>query len=276
VLLGPDKRIEISMAANTGAASDSRRPLIGAGVLGFALGGFIDGILLHQVLQWHHLLSLVEGERFRDLRVQILADGLFHVLMYAIALAGLWLLWRSRRELTGTRADIRIIAAALLGFGIWQVVDVVGFHWLAGIHRIRVDVPNPLLWDIGWLIVFAVPSLSAGWWLMQHPGPGGPAGRLTRVTPAALAALTLVAGPVAALPPSGATTSIVVFRSGLGSTQAFAAVAEAGGRVIWSSRAGDVLAVDLDGASARELYKNGALLVSTSLLGVGCLAWSKP
>ena len=78
------------------------------------------------------------------------------------------------------------------------------------------------------------------------------------------------------MPPSRVTTSIVVFRSDLGSTETFAAVAEAGGRVIWSSRAGDVLAVDLDGASVRELYKNGALLVSTSLLGVGCLAWSQP
>jgi uncharacterized membrane protein len=264
------------MSPHSGTASGTRRPRLAAGILGFALGGFIDGILLHQVLQWHHLLSLVEGDRFRDLRVQILADGLFHVLMYVIAIAGLWLLWRSRSAITGTQADIRIIAAALLGFGIWQVVDVVGFHWLAGIHRIRVDVPNPLVWDIGWLIVFAGPSLAAGWWLMRRAGPGGPAGPLVRATPAALAALTLVAGPIAALPPSGVSTSMVVFRSDLGAAETFAAVAEAGGKVIWSSKAGDVLAVDLEGVSARELYRSGALLVSTSPLGVGCLAWSRP
>ena len=29
-------------------------------LLGFALGGFADGILFHQVLQWHHLLSGVD------------------------------------------------------------------------------------------------------------------------------------------------------------------------------------------------------------------------
>lgn len=28
-------------------------------LLGLSLGGFFDGILLHQILQWHHLLSLV-------------------------------------------------------------------------------------------------------------------------------------------------------------------------------------------------------------------------
>ena len=77
------------MSPHSGTASGTRRPTLAARILGFALGGFIDGILLHQVLQWHHLLSLVEGERFRDLRVQILADGLFHVLMYVIAIAGL-------------------------------------------------------------------------------------------------------------------------------------------------------------------------------------------
>jgi uncharacterized membrane protein len=155
-------------------ARASGNPNFAAGILGFALGGFIDGILLHQVLQWHHLLSLVEGEALRDLRVQILADGLFHVLMYLIAIVGLCLLWRARGGITGRGADIRIVASALLGFGIWQVVDVVGFHWVLGIHRIRVDVRNPLFWDIGWLVMFAVPSLAAGWWLMTKPSGDGP------------------------------------------------------------------------------------------------------
>jgi hypothetical protein len=48
-------------------------------ILGFALGGFFDGILLHQVLQWHQFFSLVGGRNVRDIRTQVLADGLFHV-----------------------------------------------------------------------------------------------------------------------------------------------------------------------------------------------------
>lgn len=34
-------------------------PLIAAGVLmGIGLGGFVDGILFHQILQWHGVLSV--------------------------------------------------------------------------------------------------------------------------------------------------------------------------------------------------------------------------
>lgn len=28
-------------------------------LLGVGLGGFVDGILLHQILQWHHMVSNV-------------------------------------------------------------------------------------------------------------------------------------------------------------------------------------------------------------------------
>ena len=66
-------------------------------LIGVALGGFFDGILLHQVLQWHHLLSLVDSPVLNDIRAQVFADGMFHVLMYLIALWGLALLWRSRQ-----------------------------------------------------------------------------------------------------------------------------------------------------------------------------------
>lgn len=251
-------------------------PNIAAGILGFALGGFIDGILLHQVLQWHHLLSLVEGQALQDIRTQILADGLFHVLMYAIAILGLWLLWRARGGITGRRADLRLVASALLGFGIWQVVDVVGFHWVAGIHRIRVDVPNPLIWDLAWLAVFAVPSLAGGWWLMRRAnGSDRSSGPGLRHATAVLALTVIFAGPIALLPPRDVTTMIVVFRAGVDAGQAFAAVAAADGRVIWSSARGDVLAVDLEGRSTAPLYANGALIVSTSPLVAGCLAWSK-
>ena len=73
-------------------------------LLGVALGGFFDGILLHQILQWHHLLSLIPA--VTDLRTQVLWDGYFHLFMYVLAMVGLWGLWRARRrqeEIAGGR-----------------------------------------------------------------------------------------------------------------------------------------------------------------------------
>ncbi len=252
------------------------RPAVAAGVLGFALGGFFDGILLHQVLQWHHFLSLVPGEAPRDIRAQILADGLFHVAVYAVAALGLWLLWRARGGLAAADGR-RLLGAALLGFGIWQAVDVAGFHWVAGIHRIRVDVPDPLLWDLGWLAVVGLPPLLAGLWLRRSaaggasPGGGGGHGRAAA---AMLALSVLGAAPWASLPPPGATTAVVLFRPGLGLEGAFAAVAAADGRVVRADASGELLTVELGPqASAWRLYRHGALLVGTSGPAAGCLTW---
>jgi len=262
-------------------ATSAGRPAVAAGVLGFALGGFFDGILLHQVLQWHHFLSLVPGEALRDIRAQILADGMFHVAVYAIAALGLWLLWRARGGLGAAADGRRLLGAALLGFGAWQVVDVAGFHWVAGIHRIRVDVPDPLLWDLGWLAVIGLPPLLAGLWLRRSAAGGGPppggGGGHGRAAAAMLVLAVLGAAPLASLPPAGAATAVVVlFRPGLGLEGAFAAVAAADGRVVWADASGELLAVELGpGASAWRLYRHGALLVGTSGPVAGCLAWTR-
>ncbi len=46
--------------AATTAPNSIRLPGI---VLGVGLGGFVDGILLHQLLQWHHMLTSTNDDR---------------------------------------------------------------------------------------------------------------------------------------------------------------------------------------------------------------------
>jgi uncharacterized membrane protein len=239
-------------------------------LLGFTLGGFFDGILLHQVLQWHHLLSNVRSAQ--DLRTQLLADGLFHVLMYILALAALVLLWRGRGDLARPGAGKLLWVNALIGFGGWQFVDIVLFHWLAGIHRVRVDAPNPLFWDLLWLGIFGVVPLVAAWLLRRHGGGDGHG----RSAAATLAIAALVAGPVAALPAQDTGELMVIFRPGISSTQAFNALATLDARVMWVDPSGALWAVRMvQPKDAGKLYAQGALLVSNSPLVVGCVAWTR-
>lgn len=257
-----------------GAVVRAARLGLAGGVLGFALGGFFDGIMLHQVLQWHHLFSLVPGEAWRDMKNQILMDGWFHVLHYLIALAGLWLLWRARGEAAAPGAGRRLLSAVLLGFAVWQAVDTVVFHWVLSIHRVRVDRPNPLFWDVAWFAVVGGPPLVLGLWLrrpLTTGGDGGSGGR-ARAATAMLALAVLAAGPVAALPSGGAT--VALFRSGTGATEAVRAVAAVGGRVLWADPSGELVAFEGAGGAWR-LYGRGALLVAGGAgpLPASCLAW---
>lgn len=244
-------------------------------LLGFALGGFFDGILLHQVLQWHHLLSNVQGPVFQNMKTQILADGLFHVLMYFIAMAGLWKLWKARREYAQSRADRLLLANAFIGFGVWHILDSILSHWILGIHRIRMDADNVLLWDLLWFFVFGVAFVVIGWYMRKRTGPIGGSGLRSSAVAMLLALAVMVAGPVAALPPANVTTVMVFFKPGTSGTDIFKAIDAVDGRVIWNTGAGDIWALDIkDRNRANQLYRHGAYLVSSSALAIGCLAWS--
>jgi uncharacterized membrane protein len=236
-------------------------------LLGLALGGFFDGILLHQILQWHHLLSGLDG----DLRFQVLADGIFHALMYVVAVAGGWLLWRARHEFSANGADRILLANVLIGFGIWHALDAVLSHWILGIHRIRQDAANPLVWDIIWLVLFGVIPLVVGIYTRRNTGSG----RAMRGNVAAILLVGLVSGSgaVAALPPSDVSQTIVYFRPGTTAKQVFAAAAAVDARVIWSDRSGELWAFDIpDPSRTSSLYRHGALLVGGSRFAIGCIS----
>lgn len=250
----------------------------GACLVGFAVGGFFDGILLHQILQWHHLFSaVVPDDTLMDLRFQILADGLFHLLHYVVGLAGLAFLWFSRTSLKHQGADRHLAGWALVSFGTWHVVDAVLFHWVLQIHRIRMDVSSPLLWDLGWLVPFGILPLACGIWLLRNQGKGRPpqSGKAGIVITVA----ALVTGPAAAVPPATAATddmAVAVFRPGLTMGEMIAAVDAVDGRLVWTDAKMGVWVIALGpDARAVTLYRHGALMVSGGAIAVGCLNWTE-
>lgn len=244
-------------------------------LLGFSLGGFFDGILLHQILQWHHLLSGVASPAFADLRVQVLADGLFHALMYVVAAIGLALLWRRRAFLADAGAGRVLVGLGLMGFGAWHAVDAVFSHWLTGIHRVRMDSAWPLAWDLGWLAAFGIVPLILG--LKTVRGGSGPErGIPAHMAASILAAAVIAGGPVAGLPPRGGDGALVLFGPGMAPADMAAAVGSIGGRMVWADSSGALWAIALDDPRrAHALYGRGAILVSSSWSIAGCLAWSR-
>lgn len=249
-------------------SSDSWRPLIWPAFwLGFALSGFFDGILLHQILQWHHLLSAVRGG---DLRFQILMDGYFHLLMYVVAAFGLYLLWRRRRAFEQPGSSRGVLAYMLVGFGLWHVLDAVASHWILGIHRIKQDAANPLLWDLGWLIVFGLIPLAAGSWLRR----GGAGRAKPSVHVALIAILMLGAGYWASLPPPGQRFVTVVFAPSVSSADALDHVSAASETLAWFDGDGAFVVTGVSEMEAMRLYANGALLVAGAGVPAGCFGWS--
>jgi uncharacterized membrane protein len=144
---------------------------LSAGILfGLGLGGFFDGIILHQVLQWHHMLTSAgyPADSVRNLEVNTLWDGLFHSTTYVFVLLGLILLWR-----TAHRAHMRwsgklLWGTMLIGFGLFNVIEGIIDHHLLGLHHVNETVPQPqwIYWDIGFLAWGAL-MLLGGWWLVR-------------------------------------------------------------------------------------------------------------
>jgi uncharacterized membrane protein len=243
--------------------------------LGFAMGGFFDGILLHQILQWHHLLSLVDSPLVTDINTQILADGLFHALMYLIAVIGLCLLWRAQRELTQEKAPRRFLGNMLIGFGVWNIIDATLFHWLLQIHRIRIDSDVPLMWDLIWFFLFGIAFIIAGWALRKKESAGRPPTQRHATSVLMLTAITVAgAGMLAALPPRNTGPTIVLFKAGTTPLQVSQALDAVDGRILWVDRSGTMWGINIeDERKTRLLYRHGALLVSNSAVALGCLSW---
>ena len=142
-------------------------PIISSGILlGTGLGGFVDGILLHQILQWHNMLSSVRPPTdLVAMKYNMVWDGLFHALTWLATAAGLLRLWRA-----GQRSDVpwsgRTFAGGLLaGWGLFNFVEGLIDHQLLGIHHVHPGDAQ-LAWDLGFL-ASGLLMLGAGWALIR-------------------------------------------------------------------------------------------------------------
>jgi uncharacterized membrane protein len=142
-------------------------PLISAGILlGTGLGGFVDGIVLHQILQWHNMLSSVRPPTdLVVMKYNMVWDGIFHAFTWTMTALGLWRLWR-----VGQRSDVpwstrTLVGALWLGWGLFNFIEGVIDHQLLGIHHVHPG-NGQLAWDLGFL-AFGLLQIGAGWMLIR-------------------------------------------------------------------------------------------------------------
>lgn len=141
-----------------------------AGVmLGIGVGGFIDGVFLHQIFQVHAMLSAqVPLTSMHNMQTNMTADGLFHSAMLAAVVIGIAMLFRA-----GGRSDViwsgrSLSGAMLMGWGIFNVVEGVIDHHLLELHHV-VERLGSSAWD--WAFLVGSAALIVVGWLVARTRP---------------------------------------------------------------------------------------------------------
>ena len=149
-------------------AQDHHKRATTAGILlGIGLGGFVDGITLHQILQWHNMLSNWLPPTTMDaMQRNMVWDGLFHAFVWLVTLLGVLLLWSAAYHQEAMPALGAFIGQLLFGWGLFNLVEGIIDHQILGVHYVR-QVPNYTVYNFTFLAIGGVGLLLVGLLLMR-------------------------------------------------------------------------------------------------------------
>jgi uncharacterized membrane protein len=111
------------------------------------LGGFVDGILFHQILQLHSMLSaLYPPTTLVNVEFSMIWDGIFHAFTWLMTTLGVVLLWRAAACSHEPWASRTLFGAALMGWGLFNLVEGTVDHFVLQIHHV-VERLGLSVWD---------------------------------------------------------------------------------------------------------------------------------
>lgn len=110
-------------------------------LFGVGLAAFLDELVFHQLLRWHHFYDKSTTD------IGLISDGLFHAFSWFATIGGLFILADLRRR--GVFNLKRWSSGVLLGAGGFQLYDGTIQHKLMQIHQIRY-VENIMKYDLVW------------------------------------------------------------------------------------------------------------------------------
>ena len=133
----------------------SYRPLVFSGLLlGIGMGGFIDGILFHQILQVHNMLSnRYFPDTLLNVEINMFWDGIFHAVTWLTTVAGIWSLWNNGGLRHRSGSSRVLLGSAIAGWGLFNFVEGVIDHQILQVHHVVERAPETLkiYYDLGFL-----------------------------------------------------------------------------------------------------------------------------
>ncbi|AFS70405.1 Hypothetical protein Eab7_1274 [Exiguobacterium antarcticum B7] len=120
----------------------ARRNLGSGFLFGLGLIAFLDEVMFHQLLGWHHFYDKSTTS------VGLFSDGLFHAFSWFATVAALFLVADLRRRQTFWL--MRWISGVLIGVGVFQLYDGLVQHKVFRLHQIRYEVdilPYDIIWN---------------------------------------------------------------------------------------------------------------------------------
>jgi uncharacterized membrane protein len=185
-------------------SANRRRLTAAAIVLGAGLGGFLDGIVFHQLLQWHGTVSSVwPPEDVVATKINMYWDGVFHLGVWALSVIGVAYLYRAARHADTRWCPWLLVGGALVGWGAFNLVEGVLNHHVFRIHRVHEYAASPLAFDVAFL-VFGAALVGTGLALLRRgwtdtgPAPGSLRAGAARDVTAPAAATTRRSSPSSA------------------------------------------------------------------------------
>jgi uncharacterized membrane protein len=138
-----------------------------ATVLGIGLGGFTDGILFHQLLQWHEMVSnKVPVSDLMGKSVNMFWDGLFHCFCLIVVIIGVILMWRLLWRNDIDRSGKLLAGGLLLGWGLFNCIEGIIDHHLLKLHNVLEFTADHDFWNFG-LLAVSVLLILVGWLLTR-------------------------------------------------------------------------------------------------------------
>jgi len=137
-------------------------------ILGIGIGGFIDGIFMHQILQWHGMFTnKLTADTVAGKSVNMFWDGIFHLLTLITVIIGVISLTRLLRMKNINTSPKLVWGGFFAGWGLFNLVEGLLHHHILKFHNVHEFSQNPDLWNYAFLLSSLI-FMVVGFYIIFH------------------------------------------------------------------------------------------------------------